>query len=208
MSDCTPLDTDVEKVLKKGKTLKDTIASLSHAPIYCSSNTDGKKLGKIMLVFSKDNFIETRNQNDEVSKENIELLEQDSSKKEVYLLDKETFKPIQKFFSCGDAAKFIGCTTSTLAKHCRGETDSCMNKLLCYVENYEERKKIWEENKTAINLNRNIYIYKDNKLVGTANTYAEASRFVGGTGKSANISRIMNGKGTYKGHTFYFKNEE
>lgn len=83
MSDCTPLDTDVEKVLKKGKTLKDTIASLSHAPIYCSSNTDGKKLGKIMLVFSKDNFIETRNQNDEVSKENIELLEQDSSKKEV-----------------------------------------------------------------------------------------------------------------------------
>ena len=82
-SDCTPLDTDVEKVLKKGKTLKDTIASLRHAPIYCSSNTDGKKLGKIMLVFSKDNFIETRNQNDEVSKENIELLEQDSSKKEV-----------------------------------------------------------------------------------------------------------------------------
>lgn len=83
MSDVTPLDTDVEKVLKKGETLKDTIASLSHAPVYCSSNTDGKKLGKIMLVFSKDNFIETRNQNDEVSKENIELLEQDSSKKEV-----------------------------------------------------------------------------------------------------------------------------
>ena len=83
MSDCTPLDTDVEKVMKKGETLKDTIASLSHAPVYCSSNTDGKKLGKIMLVFSKDNFIETRNQNDEVSKENIELLEQDSSKKEV-----------------------------------------------------------------------------------------------------------------------------
>lgn len=83
MSDVTPLDTDVEKVLKKEETLKDTIASLSHAPVYCSSNTDGKKLGKIMLVFSKDNFIETRNQNDEVSKENIELLEQDSSKKEV-----------------------------------------------------------------------------------------------------------------------------
>lgn len=83
MSDCTPLDTDVEKVMKKGETLKDTIASLSHAPVYCSSNTDGKKLGKIMLVFSKYNFIETRNQNDEVSKENIELLEQDSSKKEV-----------------------------------------------------------------------------------------------------------------------------
>lgn len=83
MSDVTPLDTDVEKVMKKGETLKDTIASLSHAPVYCSSNTDGKKLGKIMLVFSKDNFIETRNQNDEVSKENIELLEQDSSKKEV-----------------------------------------------------------------------------------------------------------------------------
>lgn len=83
MSDVTPLDTDVEKVLKKGEKLKDTIASLSHAPVYCSSNTDGKKLGKIMLVFSKDNFIETRNQNDEVSKENIELLEQDSSKKEV-----------------------------------------------------------------------------------------------------------------------------
>lgn len=129
-------------------------------------------------------------------------LSKDSSKKEVYLLDNDTFSPLQKFFSCGDAAKFLGCTTSTLAKHCRGETDSCMGKLLCYVENYEERKKTWEENKTAINLNRNIYILKNGELVGTANTYAEASRFVGGTGKSANISRIINGKGTYKGHTF------
>ena len=82
-SDCTPLDTDVEKVLKKGETLKDTIASLSHAPTYCSSNTDGKKLGKIMLVFSKDNFIETRNQKDEISVENIELLKQGKDKKEV-----------------------------------------------------------------------------------------------------------------------------
>ena len=82
-SDYTPLDTDVEKVLKKGETLKDTIASLSHAPTYCSSNTDGKKLGKIMLVFSKDNFIETRNQKDEISVENIELLKQGKDKKEV-----------------------------------------------------------------------------------------------------------------------------
>lgn len=130
-------------------------------------------------------------------------LAKDSSKKEVYLLDKETFNPTKKFFSCGDAAKFLGCTTSTLAKHCRGETDSCMGKLLCYVENYDERKKAWEENKTAISLDRNIYILKNGELVGTANTYAEASRFVGGTGSSSNVTRVLNGKGTYKGHTFF-----
>ena len=68
-------------------------------------------------------------------------LSKDSSKKEVYLLDSDTFSPVQKFFSCGDAAKFLGCTTSSLARHCRGETDSCMGRLLCYVENYDERKK-------------------------------------------------------------------
>lgn len=134
-------------------------------------------------------------------------LSKDSSKKEVYLLDSNTFSPIRKFFSCGDAARFLGCTTSTLARHCRGDSDSCMGQLLCYVENYEERKKVWENNHTNINLDRNIYIYKDNQLVGTTNTYAEASRFVGGTGKSSNISRILNGAGTYKGHTFYLKRD-
>ena len=83
MSDATPLDTDVEKVTKVGKTLDETLKSLEVADGYISSVTDGKKLGKIMLVFSKDNFIETRNQNDEVSMENIELLKQDKDKKEV-----------------------------------------------------------------------------------------------------------------------------
>ena len=83
MSDATPLDTDVEKVTKVGKTLDETLKSLEVADGYISSVTDGKKLGKIMLVFSKDNFIETRNQNNEVSKENIELLKQDKDKKEV-----------------------------------------------------------------------------------------------------------------------------
>ena len=82
-SDCTPLDTDVEKVTKVGKTLDETLKSLKVAYGYASSVTDGRKLGKIMLVFSKDNFIETRNQNNEVSKENIELLKQDKDKKEV-----------------------------------------------------------------------------------------------------------------------------
>ena len=83
MSDATPLDTDVEKVTKVGKTLDETLKSLEVADGYISSVTDGKKLGKIMLVFSKDNFIETRNKNNEVSKENIELLKQDKDKKEV-----------------------------------------------------------------------------------------------------------------------------
>ena len=82
-SDATPLDTDVEKATKVSGTLNETLKSLKVANDFTSSNIDGKKLGRIMLVFSKDNFIETRNQNDEVSKENIELLEQDSSKKEV-----------------------------------------------------------------------------------------------------------------------------
>lgn len=132
-------------------------------------------------------------------------LSKDSSKKEVYLLDKETFNPIQKFFSCGDAAKFIGCTTSTLARHCRGEGKSCMGKLFCYVEDYEKRKEEWTISKTTINLNKNIHIFKDGKLFNTANTYAEASRLVGGTGSSSNITRVLNGRGTYLGYTFYKK---
>ena len=83
MSDATPLDTDVEKVTKVGETLNETLKSLKVANDFTSSDIDGKKFGKIMLVFSKDNFIETRNQNDEVSMENIELLKQDKDKKEV-----------------------------------------------------------------------------------------------------------------------------
>ncbi len=82
-SDATPLDTDVEKVTKVGGTLNETLKSLKVANDFTSSDIDGKKFGKIMLVFSKDNFIETRNQNDEVSMENIELLKQDKDKKEV-----------------------------------------------------------------------------------------------------------------------------
>ena len=82
-SDATPLDTDVEKVTKVGGTLNETLKSLKVANDFTSSDIDGKKFGKIMLVFSKDNFIETRNKNNEVSKENIELLKQDKDKKEV-----------------------------------------------------------------------------------------------------------------------------
>ena len=82
-SDATPLDTDVEKVTKVCGTLNETLKSLKVANDFTSSNIDGKKLGRIMLVFSKDNFIETRNQNDEVSMENVELLKQDKDKKEV-----------------------------------------------------------------------------------------------------------------------------
>ena len=82
-SDVTPLDTDVEKVTKVCGTLNETLKSLKVANDFTSSNIDGKKLGRIMLVFSKDNFIETRNQNDEVSMENVELLKQDKDKKEV-----------------------------------------------------------------------------------------------------------------------------
>ena len=83
MSDYTPLDTDVEKVTKVGGTLDETLKSLEAANRFTSSDIDGKKFGKIMLVFSKDNFIETRDQNDKVSKEKIELLKQDKEKKEV-----------------------------------------------------------------------------------------------------------------------------
>ena len=82
-SDSTPLDTDVEKVTKAGETLKETLAMLKIANCFTNSDVSNKKLGKIMLVFSKDNFVETRNQNNEVSKENIELLKQDKDKKEV-----------------------------------------------------------------------------------------------------------------------------
>ena len=82
-SDTTPLDTDVEKVTKVGETLNETLKSLEVANSFTSSDIDGKKFGKIMLVFSKDNFIETRDQNDKVSKEKIELLKQDKEKKEV-----------------------------------------------------------------------------------------------------------------------------
>ena len=82
-SDGTPLDTDVEKVVKVGATLRETLDSLEIANNFTSQIEDEKNLGKIMLVFSKDNFIETRDEKGNVNKENIKLLETMSDKKEV-----------------------------------------------------------------------------------------------------------------------------
>ena len=134
--------------------------------------------------------------------ESIPPTKKSSSKKEVYLIDKDTLEPVRHFFSCGDAAKFLGCQTSTLARHCRGENDKCMNQLLCYVEDYEKRKKTWEENKTTINLNRNIYIYKGDELVATTETYADAAYFVGKTRRSSLVSKVIDTNRTYLGYTF------
>lgn len=82
-SDATPLDTDVEIIEKKGKTLRETLSMLEIANGFTDADVSNKKLGKIMLVFSKDNFIETRNKNGEESKENIKLLKNSPNKKEV-----------------------------------------------------------------------------------------------------------------------------
>ena len=82
-SDRTPLDTDVEIIEKKGEKLSETLAMLKIANGFTNANVVNKKLGKIMLVFSKDNFIETRNKNGEESKENIELYKNSPNKKEV-----------------------------------------------------------------------------------------------------------------------------
>lgn len=68
-------------------------------------------------------------------------LAETSSKKMVYLLNTHTLEIEQQFFSCGDAARFLGCTTSSLARHCRGQSYTCMKRILCYSTDYESRKE-------------------------------------------------------------------
>ena len=83
-SDGTPLDTDVEKITKVGDSFSATLKGLSVANNFTSSDTTKKKFGRVMLVFSKDDFIETRDENREVKEDNIELLKQNKDKKEVF----------------------------------------------------------------------------------------------------------------------------
>lgn len=64
------------------------------------------------------------------------VLSQKSSKKIVYELD-DNNNIINQWFSCGDAARAIGCTTSTLARHCRERSKSCMNRHFCYASDYQ-----------------------------------------------------------------------
>jgi len=82
--DGTPLDTDVEKVLVQGENFNDTLKKLKIAPFYTDDSIEGNKLGTIMLVFSGEDFIETRDSSKKVNKENIELLRKNSDKKEVF----------------------------------------------------------------------------------------------------------------------------
>ncbi len=82
--DATPLDTDVEKVLEEGSNFKETLNGLEIAPSFTYCGVEGKKLGTIMLVFSGDDFIETRDSSYKVSPENIATLKRDKTKKEVF----------------------------------------------------------------------------------------------------------------------------
>ena len=83
-SDCTPLDTDVEKISAIKETFSETLSSLSIANGFTNGDVSGKALGSIMLVFSKDDFIETRDSNGKVKQENLELLKNGSDKKEIF----------------------------------------------------------------------------------------------------------------------------
>lgn len=82
-SDGTPLDTDVEIVETKGETLRETLETIKIANNYTDPSEADEKLGRIMLVFSKDDFIETRNKDGEEIQENIELLKASPNKKEI-----------------------------------------------------------------------------------------------------------------------------
>ena len=82
--DATPLDTDVEKVIEEKETFRKTLSTLTTANLFSNGNVVGKSLGKILLVFSGDNFVETRDEHNNINQENIDLLKNDSSKKEVF----------------------------------------------------------------------------------------------------------------------------
>lgn len=83
-SDGTPLDMDVEKVITLGKSLSETLSKLNTAKSFTSDVVSGKKLGKIFLVFDKDEYIETRDSNNEVNEENVYRLKQEPEKREVF----------------------------------------------------------------------------------------------------------------------------
>ena len=82
--DATPLDTDVEKILEEGQSFNETLNKLTVARGFTSGSVDGKNLGTIMLVFSGEDFIETRDSSRKVNAENVELLKQNPNKKEVF----------------------------------------------------------------------------------------------------------------------------
>ena len=82
--DFTPLDTDVEKVIETKGTFRETLNTLITAKSFTNEEVDGKKFGKIMLVFSGDDFIETRDEKCSINQDNIELVKNDLSRKEVF----------------------------------------------------------------------------------------------------------------------------
>ena len=80
--DATPLDTDVRKILKEGKSFEKMFSDFESS--YINRSENGKKLGTIHLVFSGDNFIETRDALGKINEGNIELLKTNRDKKEVF----------------------------------------------------------------------------------------------------------------------------
>lgn len=79
-SDHTPGDLDVEIVENKGKTFKQTYDNLKIATRY----TTYGDFGSILLVFSRDDFIQTRDKDMKINYENIEMLRKNRNKKEVF----------------------------------------------------------------------------------------------------------------------------
>lgn len=82
-SDCTPLDTDLEKVAKIGGNLAQTLNGLKIANGFTTSSVSGKSLGSILLVFDKNDYIETRDSRSQVDEDAIKRAERDLTKDEV-----------------------------------------------------------------------------------------------------------------------------
>ena len=81
--DGTPFDADVEKVIEIGTTLSDTLSRLKHANDFTRSDVSGKKLGTILLVFDKEEYIETRSSNSRTNTDAIEQVKNDISRDEI-----------------------------------------------------------------------------------------------------------------------------
>ena len=83
-NDYTPLDTDIEIVLQEGDTIKQTLSTTGIAKEFTDQIAYSKSLGKILLVFSKDDFVKTRDASENIDEEAVEKCKKDKRNKECF----------------------------------------------------------------------------------------------------------------------------
>lgn len=82
--DMTPLDTDVARVTEEGDSLKETLRKTGIVNMYVSSDTTNRNLGKIILVFSGEDYVETRDSKGDINVQAVEECRKDRKKKECF----------------------------------------------------------------------------------------------------------------------------